>query len=210
PNGMRIAYIHGNAKRGWDVWVMGANGGNQTQVTHLGDVHEAQWTPDGQWLVFGPTLSKISSTAPYGDPIPLLGDLGSGPEELSVDVSLAVSPDGDHVAYYSHQFPDSPDNYLLILQISTGDVTEFNRAGGSCCGEGFFGNPDWSADGTELAYEALVYFPENGEHRTRPIVEIDNVRLFRDTGYPSALGDKDPEFAPNGQKLVFSSVDAKG
>jgi Tol biopolymer transport system component len=210
PNGNRIAYIHGNSKKGWDVWVMGANGGNQTQVTHLGNVREAQWSPDGQWLAFGPTLSKIRSTAPFGDPVPLLGDLGSGPEELSVDVSLAWSPDGNHIAYYSHQFPDSPDNYLLILTISTGEVIEFNAVGGSCCGEGFFGNPDWSPDGTQLAYETMVFFPEDGEHRTRPHVEIDNVKSFSDSGYPSAAGDKDPDFAPNGQRLVFSNVDTSG
>jgi Tol biopolymer transport system component len=210
PTGKRIAYIHGNSKRGWDVWLMGADGQNKRQVTHLGNVKEAVWSPHGKWLAFGPVLSKIRSTQPYGNPIPLLGDLGSGPQTLTVDVSLAWSPDGDHIAYYSHDYPDSPDNYLLILQISTGHVTEFYATGGSCCGEGWFADPAWSPDGTRLAYELMIYSPEDGEHPTRPHVEIDVVNPIAVTDFANVLGDKDPEYSPNGQRILMSSVDTHG
>jgi Tol biopolymer transport system component len=142
PDGTRISYIHRTGSN-WDVWVMNANGSAKTQVTHVGNVTEAQWSPNGNWLAFGPTLSKVRSTAPFGGPIPILGDLGDGPVELSVDKSLAWSPDGDFIAYYSHQFPDSPDNYLLVLDLTNGNVIEWNAVGGSCCGEGFFGSPAW-------------------------------------------------------------------
>jgi Tol biopolymer transport system component len=205
PDGSRISFIRRTGGN-WDVWVMKADGSGKQQVTHVGDVTEAQWSPDGKWLAFGPTLSKIRSTAPFGDPVTILGDMGDGPEELLVDSSLAWSPDGNQIAYYSHQFPDSPDNFLLVLDLTTGNVIEWNAVGGSCCGEGFFGNPAWSPDSGQLAYEALLFFPEDGEHRTRPYIQMDNFPSGTGAGYPKDLGNKDPEFSPDGAQLLVSHV----
>jgi Tol biopolymer transport system component len=207
PDGSRIAFIHRSIDS-WDVWVMDADGSNKQQVTHEGDVTEAQWSPNGNWLAFGPTLSRVHSTAPFGDPVEILGktDPDSPLQTLQVDTSLAWSPDGDHIAYYSHQFPDSPDNFLLVLDLTTDEVIEWNGVGGSCCGEGFFGNPAWSIDGSQLAYDLLRYSPEDGEFRTRPLIQLDNFPSGTNGGYTNARGNKDPEFSPDGTQLLISHI----
>lgn len=205
PDGTRLSYIHGTAASGWDVWVMNADGSDKQQVTRVGDVTEAQWSPNGQWLAFGPTLSKVRSTAPFGDPIPILGDLGGGPQELQVDGSLDWSVDGN-IAYYSHEFPDSPDNYLLVLDIDTQEVSEWNGVGGFCCGEGFFGNPAWTPNGAKLAYDLLRYAPWDGQTRTRPKIQVDKYPSGADGGFTNARGNKDLDYAPDGTQVVFSHI----
>jgi Tol biopolymer transport system component len=206
PDGTKISYIHNTPGVGWDVWIMNAGGTGKQQVTHLGAVTEAQWSPDGQWLVFGPVLQKIKATPPFGDPIPIMGDDGNGLDSITIDRTLDWSPDGSTIAYYSHNFPDSPDNFLLVLDLSSHVVSEWNLVGGSCCGEGFFGDPAYSRDGKWLAYTHLRYSPEDGEHATRPDIEMDDVNGPGFGPFPMVRGDKDPEFSPNGASLLFSHV----
>jgi Tol biopolymer transport system component len=207
PDGERIAYTKGSRATGWNIMVMHADGSNKQRVTHVNQLTEAQWSPDGKWLAFGgPVLSKIRSTKPFGAPIPLLGDLGSGPEEILVDISLDWSPDGQRIAYYSHQYPDSPDNFLLVLHLVSGEVSVVWEVGGSCCGEGYFNDPAWSRDGSRLAYNELLYFPEDGGTKTRPHIEVDNYPSRTTAGYPEMLGDKDPEFSPDGAQLLMAHV----
>lgn len=206
PDGSKISYIHYTTGVGWDVWLMNADGTGKRQVTHEGAVTEAQWSPDGQWLVFGPVLSKVKATPPFGDPIPIEGSDDGSLQPINVDRSLDMSPDGSTIAYYSHEFPDSPDNFLLTLDLSSNVVSEWNLVGGSCCGEGFFGDPAFSRDGKYLAYTHMVYIPENGEHATKPDIEMDNFNGPGFGPFPMVRGDKDPEFSPNGASLVFSHV----
>ena len=206
PDGTKISYIHNTPGVGWDVWIMNADGTHKQQVTHDGAVTEAQWSPDGRWLVFGPTLSKVKATAPFGDPIPIEGDDGNGLGPIIVDRTLDWSPDGGSIAYYSQFFPDSPDHFMLVLDLSSQIITEWNLVGGSCCGEGFFGDPAFSRDGKYLAYTHLVYSPENGEHATRPDIEMDNFNGPGFGPFPMVRGDKDPEFSPNGASLLFSHI----
>jgi Tol biopolymer transport system component len=206
PDGAKISFIHNTPGKGWDVWVMNADGSDKQQVTHVGSVTEAQWSPDGEWLVFGPVLSKVKSSPPFGAPIHIRGDDGDGIAPITIDGTLDWSPDGSTIAYYSHFFPDSPDNFLLVLDLSSHAISEWNLVGGSCCGEGFFGDPAYSRDGKYLAYTHMVYSPESGEHATRPDIEMDNVSGPGFGPFPMVRGDKDPEFSPDGQALVFSHV----
>jgi Tol biopolymer transport system component len=210
PDGSRIAYIHHTKHVGWNVWVMNADGSGKQQVTHLHLVTEAQWSPDGEWLVFGPTLMKVKSTAPFGDPIPILGDDDDDGtvDPITIDQTVDWSPDGTTLAFYSHSFPESPDNFLLVLDLSSHVISLWNLVGGECCGEGFFGDPAFSRDGKYLAYTHMVYSPQDGEHATRPDIEMDNFTGPGFGPFPMVRGDKDPEFSPNGASLLFSHVNA--
>ena len=206
PNGNRIAFVHETASGSKDIWVMRANGTHKQQVTHLGSVTAPTWSPDGRWIAFGSPLQKVRSAAPFGAPVAILGDEGDGPESLEVEPggSVAWSADGQHIAYYSNSYPDSPDHYLLVLNTASGQVTEHNSVGGSCCGEGDFGDLAWSADGARLAYTDTSYCPECGEPPSPGHVFIETYPDLEDL-YANVAHDKQPAFSPSGEYVAVAN-----
>jgi Tol biopolymer transport system component len=206
PDGKRMVYVHQvGAQR--DLWVMNADGSNKVQVTHLGTVEGgASWSPDGTWLAFGaPLLEKIRAVAPFGNPVVLPADTGDGPQPIGDDGPPAWSPDGRTIAFYSHDFPDSPDNYLLLYDVATSSVYEWDAVGGACCGEGYFGDPAWAPKGQRLAYTALDYDPESQPQPAGPHVEVDSYPTFGPGGFPAVLFDKQPAFSPSGTFLAVEN-----
>jgi dipeptidyl aminopeptidase/acylaminoacyl peptidase len=93
PDGTKISYIHNTPGVGWDVWIMNPDGTGKQQVTNVHGVTEAQWSPNGKWLVFGPVLQKVKTTAPFGDPVPIQGSDDGSLQPINIDRSLDWSPD---------------------------------------------------------------------------------------------------------------------
>ena len=219
PDGTRIAYLHHSAGGNSQVWVMNADGSHQQQVTGGRYATEPSWTPDGQWLVYGrsatpgdqdATLSEIRSTAPFGAPIALVGhfdgESDADNQTTGVNGTLAVSPDGNDVYYYSHDFPSSPDNYILDLNLTTHLISDIDEVGGACCGEGFYGDLAVSADGTTLGFTSLFYY--DGQHQpTQP--DIAMLALHPGGAFTAAgtvRRDQQPAFAPAGDHVALTST----
>ncbi len=206
PQGARIAYLHETTDGAKDIWVMRADGTHKRQVTDSGTVSTApSWSPDGAWLVFGSPLQKVKATPPFGQPQRLLGDLdGDGVEvPLRVEGSVAWSPDGERIAYYSDQFPSSPDNYILMYDVASHDVSVWLVIGGDCCGEGYFSDLAWSASGTHLGFTDGYYSPEVTPEQPRPVVSIQTYPGGRFIDYASRRGDKQPAFSPSGNYVAL-------
>jgi Tol biopolymer transport system component len=204
PDGRRIAYIHMFADGRHDIWVMNADGSHKTRVTWFRGVTEPTWSPDGKWIAFGGgrglgsrSLYKVRSTIPHGRPILMLGNVADGNGDPLVIDTLAWSPDGTKIAYYSDSFPDSPDHYMLEYTIATKHIRELGLVGGSCCGEGYFGDPAWTPNSQGLAMTVLQYFPPAPEP-PGPHIELAN-------GKNTQLYDVDPEYSPTGAKIVFAN-----
>lgn len=204
PNGHRIAFIKqvGTSK---DLWVMRADGTHKHQLTHLGSVYGPSWSPNGQRLAFGsPTLQIVHATWPYGStPHAVLAApfVGDPLQTWDVDGRVAWSPDGVHLAFYAHDFPDSPDNYLLVLNRSQKTVREYDAIGGSCCGEGYFADPAFSPDGVTLAYTVKIDLSDGVSPRP-PYV---NFTSFAGTApaFPQVDGDQQVAFAPADDRVVL-------
>jgi Tol biopolymer transport system component len=212
PDGARIAFVHEASAGVRDIWVMDADGTHKHQVTHLGDTTEPTWSPDGEWIAFGAngtppfggygrTLQRIRSTAPYGDPVPMPGNDETG--DPAVVGTLAWSPDGTRIAYYSDSFPSSPDNYLLVYTVATGAIDYLWGVGGSCCGLGSFSSPTWTPDSSAIAFSAQTHdFGQPapaGSH-----LRVSDPVAHADLPFATAVGDGDPDYSPGGTQLVFT------
>ena len=216
PDGRRIAYLRETAAGVRNIWVMNADGTGKTQVTHQSWTSEPAWSPDGRWLAFGGDapndytndghLQRIRSTAPFGSPI-AFPPLDQDTIEPIVDGSgtLAWSPTGEHIAFASDSYPDSPDHYLLLYTIPDATVTLLDAVGGSCCGEGYFADPTWTVDGGAIAYTRLKY---DFESEPRPagshVALLNLVPGATARAYPRVPGDRNPDYSPTGRRLVFN------
>lgn len=206
PDGTRIAYIHETAAGVRNIWVMRADGTHKQQATFTGQVTGATWAPDGSRLVFGGwdpasshiILQYVAGAAPFGLPTPLLGwtddPASSDVIWVELDGTPAYSPTGTEISWYSHYFPSSPDSYMLTLNIATGQIDAVNAIGGSCCGEGSFGDPAYSPTGT-LGYTETL-------DPTPPRLYAPGITVTKNQ-------DEQLAFSPMGTRIAFMN-DASG
>ncbi len=220
PDGTRIAYVHHSAGGNSQIWVMNADGSHQQQVTGGHYATEPSWSPDGQWLVYGrsatpndqdATLSEIRSTAPFGSPVSLVGhfdgETNADNQTTGVNGTIAWSPNGNDVYYYSHDFPSSPDNYILDLNLTTHLISDLQEVGGACCGEGFYGDLAVSADAKTLGFTSLFYYDGQNNPPTQP--EIAMLALVPGGTFTAAntvRRDQQPAFAPAGDHVALNNT----
>lgn len=99
PDGARLAFVADTS--GLDqVWVMPAEGGPETQLTHFGErVGEVAWSPDGTWL-----LVTVDAGGDEHDQLYLVPATGGEPRALTSEPEVihhfgAWSPDGASICY---------------------------------------------------------------------------------------------------------------
>ncbi len=208
PDGRRIAFVRQTPAGARDVWVMRADGSGQRQVTRLGDVDAPpSWSPDGTRLVFSNPagMQTVAATGPAAPTVVtgrFAGEEAFPAHPLSVDGSVAWSPDGQHIAYYSHAFPDSPDNYLLVEDVATGVVAEFLAIGGDCCGFGTFGDLTWGPAGGRIGF---TFLDEGRFPGQKHLVTVSTQRYPSGANgvFASAPGDRQPAFSPSGASAAL-------
>jgi Tol biopolymer transport system component len=100
PNGKKIAFT--SDRTGVEqVWVMNADGSNQTQISHSGVTEDQvpDWSPDGKKIAF----AQGSIAGAGGGRIWVMNADGSNPVQLTSgpgdDFGTAWSPDGQQIAF---------------------------------------------------------------------------------------------------------------
>ena len=97
PDGQRIAFANTDS-----LYVIGADGGNQTQLTS-GEGHNPRWSPNGKRILF--TRSFVNPDGRQGQDIVVVNEDGTGERRLTHDLgneSPAWSPGGQRIAYLGY------------------------------------------------------------------------------------------------------------
>jgi TolB protein len=156
-DGSHIAFCS-NRTGAYEIWTMDRHGGDQRAITSLGGrALFPDWSPDGRTIVFGgvqgvdhhPEIYRVDATT------------GGGLTSLTSCAGLApgcfnqypvYSPDGTKIAFIHADARDAAGN-LVNEQVWVMDANGGNKIQLTSNGSPHDQLPDWSPDGTRIAYE---------------------------------------------------------
>jgi Tol biopolymer transport system component len=240
PDGTKIAFISSRALDGSDlfnmpsittnVWVMNADGSNQTPLTRLtadqaGVMSPLRWSPDSSKLVFGSSQALNGSDAAnlnHTANIWVMNADGTGLAPLTKltafianSISPAWSPDGTKIVFASTRALDGSDalntnntqNIWVVNADGTGQtpltkLTASNSASFS---------PAWSPSGTQIAFSSQRALDGSNAANTNA---TQNIWVMNADGSgPTALTKLTtasvltdiPVWTPGGTKILFTS-----
>jgi hypothetical protein len=172
----------------------------------------ATWNPDGSRIAFGVhDLTELRSRALIWE----TDAEGSEPRLLSEGCDLPAcveendpgySPDGKRLVFVRTREAEgdpTPVSVIAIRDLQSGEVTELEATSRSMT-DGANYHPRWSPDGQTIAYAVAAIRAEGGTAGS-------TIRLVGGDGAsdraltPPELEAGDPEWAPDGASLLFSS-----
>jgi Tol biopolymer transport system component len=194
-----------------DIWVMDADGTNQTNLTNTPDTNEGQpaWSPDGTKIAFtGPGARPNEDGVRLGDVYIMDAD-GTNRTNLTdtanfLDYQPSWAPSGAQLTFVrwveGRVFLEQPDIFVMdadpatnddAINLTQTDASEFD--------------PDWSPphpDGAKIAFSGVRNV---GEDTGWEILTMDpdgqNEKFLTDDG--SDGNDEAPDWSPDGTKVVF-------
>lgn len=189
PDGTRVAFVSRRNENN-NIWIMNADGTNQTQLTELKNAYSPSWSPDGTKIAF-----ECS-----GD-IWTVNTDGTGLTQLTAssfwEGAPSYSPDGTKIAFHSN-IKDSLDIFVM-----NSDGTNRVRLTDHPAVDGV---PAWSPDGTKIAF-----------HSTRS--GTDNIWIVNAYGgEPIQLTTNNegrgwntmpPSWSPDGSRIAFNLSSSK-
>jgi len=211
PDGQSILYVADgglgqyNTPLNLEIWVMDADGGNQTNLTQTrGDDEDPAWSPDGSKIVF---VSRR-----FGGTRQLVVMNADGSEQRRVSIEFeeynpTFSPDGQTLMFSSTFFytlnvrswdennipPDAQDLYELEPTLYDNRWDEPDRIGKGI-------EPAWSPNG-----DWIVYVRTSGNNRRIYLLDANSngatVRSLDTLGL-----NYDPAWSPDSLWIVFCST----
>jgi Tol biopolymer transport system component len=186
----------GNGKivfeRGRSIFVMDADGANQTHLTTTASDYQPAWSPDGTKIAF-----TSVRTSPYPN-VYVMNANGSNPVKLTInnlDVGNhdpAWSPDGAKIVFVKDIDSSSK---LYVMNANGSNPVRLTTNTGVLETE-----PAWSPDGGKIAFTGRV-----GNVIEIYLVNTDGSNQTSLT--PNSLETREPAWSPDGSKILFRKAD---
>lgn len=183
PDGQWIAFEMG------DIYTVKANGDSLNQLTFNGGNYSPDWSPDGEWIAY----DNVSHCSSY-----LLPENSCGIFIVRIDGSVTKRlvggrypgwhPDGRYVV-----FVGTHGDIFRVNVEDTSKVTQLSSFKGTDLGNGDNRHPQYSPDGSRIAFISTAYSPGLWVMRA----DGTNPRkLISDYG-------KNFSWSPDGERIVY-------
>jgi Tol biopolymer transport system component len=188
-DGLKIGFSSTRNDPLYDIYVMDADGGNQTLLAaSASEDWEPAFSPDGTQLAFGSNrdgdFDVFAVDANGGN----LQQLTNAPD---IDRHAVYSPDGGKIAFRAGR-DGNGEVYVM-------DADGSNETNLSNYPSAFDSRPAWSPDGSKVAFNTI----RDGNSEIY-VMNADGSNQLRLTNHPAA--DDTPAWSPDGTMIAFVST----
>lgn len=203
PDGTRLVFAKAKADFSASaIWIMNADGSNQHQLLNdpSGFDDEPRFSPDGGYVVFQRCL--LPATQPCsvfriradGTDFTQLTPYTDNTDEL--DLTPAYSPEGKTIAFFGFD----RNGIISAIDLMNPDGSDIRQLTPPVL-EAFI--PDWSPDGTKIAFSTRAAYPSNTINPQLWIMNADGSGITQLTFPGASASDTFVSWAPQGNAVVF-------
>jgi Tol biopolymer transport system component len=193
-----------------DLWVMDADGTNQTNLTNTPDTNESQpaWSPDGTKIAFTGPGAPNEEGVRLGDVYVMDAD-GTNRTNLTDtpnrrDYQPSWAPSGEQLTFVreveGRVFLEQPDIFVMDADPATNDdainLTQTDESES---------HPDWSPDGGKIAFSGVR---NSGWEIATMDPDGNNEAILTGDGFDG--NDEAPDWSPDGTMVVFQKESQVG